>query len=430
MAIVRKGNSYNYSDVRQKILSQREQADLKNKWLEYRLDHILPMVMKRAGIDMWLVISREYNEDPVVMSLLPAPAINAWGRPILVFTLQEDGTVEKLYVQRRAGTASNKFYTIVPSPDKDQWKGLYEVVKERNPKKIGVNFNIASAHCDGIGHGDFLSLEKALGEEYMKRVVSAEEVCIGWLETRTEEEMAAYEGICHIAHSIIDEAFSRKVVNPGITTALDVQWWIKQKMADLGVPAWFPPNVQIIRPGYGFAGSLPEESVIMPGDILWTDYGIIYLELYSDQQEIAYVLKHGEKDAPEGIKQALKTGNRLQDILKNEIKVGRTGNEILQKTVEEAERQGVRGAIYSHPIGYHGHAAGPVFGTYDTNLPVPISGDHILHDNTCYSMELYAYANVPEWDNQEIRVQLEQDIVVKDGVVSFLDGRQEELHLI
>ncbi len=428
MAITRKNKQYTESEFKNKILPLRAQGALKNKWLKYRLENILPNIMRRDNMDMWIIITREYNEDPVFMSLMPSPEITAWGRPILVFTLKENGTLEKLMIQRRPMGGQMFEYEMPAHESGDQWVCLRDIVKERDPKSIGINVNEHFAFSDGLSHNDYLRLKEAIGEEYMARTKSAVNVAMGWLETRTEEEMEAYESICHLAHSIIDEAFSPKVIVPGVTTPQDVQWWIRQKMADLNVPAWFPPNIQILRQGVN--GYVPETEVIHQGDILWSDYGIQYLGLCTDQQEWAYVLKRGEKEPPKGIQDALKEGNKLQDILASCFVEGKTGNEILLSTLEAAKKAGVRGSIYTHPIGHHGHGAGPMIGRYDTNLPVPGKGDYPLYANTCHSMELYAIAEIPEWDNQEIHVMLEQDIVFTGGKVYFLDGRQEEIHII
>lgn len=421
----------NTESYRNKILPLRARSDVRNRWLKERLDTILPEIMKREGFDMWLVIAREYNEDPVIMTLLPEPAMAARRRTILVFMLKDDNTVERLTVSRYGQPG---FYEVVWDPAKEgQYECLARIIREHDPKRIGINVSVESAFGDGLSHNEFVELERALGSAYMARVKSAERLCIGWLERRIQPELVVYPGIVEIGHALIAEMFSSVTIQPGITTTDDLVWWLRQKMLDLGFQAWFQPDVDIQAAGEGFAEFNTHDekrTVILPGDLLWCDVGFYYLGLATDQQEVAYVPKPGETDAPAGLKAALADGNRLQDIHMEAMAVGRTGNQVLKIGLERAKAEGIDAMIYSHPLGYHGHAAGPTIGLWDQQGGVPGKGDYEIFDETCYSIELNVRKDVPEWGGQSVRIALEQDAVMSGGKMGWLHGRQTKFHLI
>jgi len=415
-----------------KILPLGQRAEVRNRWLRQRLDELLPEIMAREGFDMWIVIAREYNEDPVIMTLLPEPMMSARRRTILVFSLREDEGLERLVLSRYG---LGELYEGVWNPDEeDQYDCLGRVVRERDPGSIGIDISETFAFGDGLTHGEYLQLAAALGEAYMARTRGAERLAVGWLERRIQPEIDAYSGIVEIAHAIIADAFSSRVVHPGITTTEDIVWWMRQRILDLGLGTWFQPSVSIQARGQGAPkpGDRPEgaRKLILPGDLLHCDMGIQYLGLATDAQQNAYVLKLGEAGAPEGLRAALVTANRLQDILVGEFKAGRTGNQILAAALGRATGEGIRASIYTHPLGYHGHAAGPTIGLWDRQDGVPGRGDYELFDDTCYALELNIRQDVPEWGGQEVRMALEEDVVFTGGAVHWLDGRQTELHLI
>lgn len=416
-----------YKDV---ILPLREQAEVKNRWLEERLETVIPMVMNRSDFDMWLIICNEYNEDPVLMSMLPATSMGARRLTILVFAKKDDGTVERFSVDRYG---QGKFFETQWNPDKEgQWECLTRLIKERDPQKIGVNYSDTFAFGDGLSYALASNLNEALGEEYMKRCSSASDLAVGWLETRTDSELAAYPTLVKMGHALIAEAFSNKVIQAGVTTTDDVIWYMRQKMHDMGLKAWFHPSCELQAPGQSFEFlQKPKRKLIQPGDLLWCDVGFYYLGLATDQQQHAYVLKPNEKDAPEGLKSALSDTNHLQDIHLRHMKVGDTGNEVLKNTLNEAQIFGMNAQIYSHPLGFHGHAAGPTIGLWDQQGGVKGRGDYPVYDSTVYSIELNLRKEIPEWDNQTVRIQLEEDAVMKNGKINWLDSRLEgNYHLI
>ncbi|MBN1136498.1 MAG: M24 family metallopeptidase, partial [Anaerolineae bacterium] len=342
-----------------KILPLREQVRVHNRWLEQRLDRVLPELMRREGFDMWIVVAREYNEDPVVMTLLPQPAMSARRRTILVFSLQPDGRVDRLALDRYG---FGDLYRSAWNPDEEEQHAcLARVVAERQPQVIGLNVCQTFALGDGLTHSEHERIAAALGDELMGRVRGAGRLCIGWLERRIKAERIVYPGIVEMGHALIAEAFSSRVIQPGVTTTEDVAWWMRQTIADLGLYAWFQPDVEIQAQGQRFDAQDKRE-LILPGDVLHCDVGFVYLGLATDQQQNAYVLKPGERDVPPGLKEALTAGNRLQDIHAEEMVLGRTGNEVLRAALDKAKAKGLQASIYTHPLGYHGHAAGPTIG--------------------------------------------------------------------
>ncbi|MEM3616181.1 MAG: M24 family metallopeptidase [Candidatus Methanomethylicia archaeon] len=424
-------NTYDISSIKKKILPLRERATIVSEWLKERLDKLLPELMMNEEIDMWIVDGREYNEDPIMLSLLPSTMLSARRRTILIFTLRRDGSLEKLVLSRYG---IEGFYEGVWNPEKeDQFSCLARMVEERNPKTIGLNFSENFQHADGLTYTEYNLLSKALGG-YMERVKSAERLAVRWLEKRIKPEIDAYPGIVEIAHTIVREAFSSNVIHPRITTTEDVVWWIRQTILDLGLETWFQPTVDIQAPdnpprNFGVSQEVGRKRII-PGDMIHCDVGIRYLNLCTDTQHNAYILKLGEKDALESLRNALKITNRLQDILLEEFEVGKTGNQILRSALEKAFKEGIKGRIYTHPLGFHGHGAGPTIGLWDNQNEIPGRGDYEIVNDTCFSIELCTYHKIPEWGGMEIRLALEDDVVFTNNKPYWLHGRQEELYLI
>jgi len=266
-------------------------------------------------------------------------------------------------------------------------------------------------------------------------VVSAEQLAIGWLETRTPGEMAVYQQIVRIAHDILAEGLSDAVIQPGISTTSDVEWWYRDRIRELKLTTWFHPSVDLDRPDEpeedikASIATQHDEETIMPGDLLHVDFGITYLRLNTDTQQHAYVLKPGETEAPDELKAALVRGNRLQDILTGHFETGRSGNEILAATLAQAGQEGITASIYTHPIGFHGHAAGPTIGLWDQQGGVPGRGDYPLYPNTAHSIELYAATDIASW-GKSVRIRLEEDAFFDGDDTYYIDGRQKEFLLI
>jgi len=416
------------------ILSMKERAEVVDRLLAERFETVVPMLMRREGIDMWIISAREYNEDPVMRTMLPATWLNARRRTVLVFydRAPELG-MERLAVARYAmGDAFPSAWN--PEEQPDQWARLAEIVAERDPQRIGLNVSEMFATADGLTASEQEGMLAAWPQKYVDRITGAENLSVGWLETRTESEMEIYPMIMKIARDIIEEGLSENVIQPGVTTTDDVEWWYRERIRDLNLITWFHPSVDVQRADSGERdgdfSAREESNVIRMGDLVHMDFGITYMRLNTDTQMLAYVLKHGESDAPQDLHDAMAVGNRLQDILTDQFETGRSGNEILLSALNQAAEEGINATIYTHPIGFHGHGAGPTIGLWDQQGGVPGRGDYPLYPMTAHSIELNAAVPIAAWDNKVVRIMLEEDAIFDGENVTYLDPRQERLLLI
>jgi Xaa-Pro aminopeptidase len=415
--------------INAQILSERDRADLRDKILSNRFENLLPNLMDRAEIDMWLVISREYNEDPVMRTMLPATWLNARRRTILVFYRnKKKNTIEKLAVARYdVGQNITSAWDKEKQPN--QWARLVEIIEERNPNKIGVNISPTFGIAEGLVVTDYEELKEVLPPNLEDKLVSAEQLAVSWIETRTEMEMELYNTLVEITHNIIAEAFSEKVIIPGETTTEDVVWWMRQKVTQLGLETWFHPTVDVQRNNEALKSHIAsfskakEEAVIIAGDLLHCDFGITYIGLNTDCQQHAYVLKEGESEVPKFLEEAFKNGNRVQDIFTGNFEEGKTGNQILLKSLSEAKAEGLRPSIYTHPLGVYGHSAGPTIGMWDSQGGVSGAGDYLLYRNTVYAIELNTTVTIPEW-NKDIRIMLEEAGFYGEDGFRYVNKRQ------
>ena len=416
----------------------REQHAIRQAWLKTRLEQVLPSLMRKHGISMWIVANREYNEDPVFRSLVSPSLFAARRRTILVFTDQgpEKG-VERLAL---GGGSNGGLYTVYHDPDletrelwgKAQWALLRKAVDERKPERIAIDISQTHAFSDGLSAGEREQLEAALGP-WTAKIVRAEELPLEYLEIRVPEMIPAYRNLMRISHGLLARAFSNEVITPGKTTTADVEWWLRQRVNDLGLGEWFAPTVDLQRRGVKPAAIVGEkgEVVIQRGDHLHSDFGIHALGLTTDTQHVGYVLREGETDAPAGLRRALANSNRLQDLLLERLKPGRTGNEILADTLAAAKKEGLTATVYTHPIGDHGHGAGPIIGLWDRQEGVPGRGDVKVLPSTWFSIELEATTPVPEWDGQAVRSAQEEDAMLDEsGRVSWVLPRQTKYLLV
>ncbi len=421
--------------VSAQILPEQDRAMLKDEILADRFNNLLPQLMDDTNIDMWLVISREYNEDPVMRTMLPATWLNARRRTILVFYRNKaKNTIEKLAVARYdVGKNINSAWEKEKQPQ--QWARLVEIIEERNPEKIGINISEHFGIADGLVLTDYNELNEALPLHLKGKLVSAEKLAIAWIETRTEKEMELYNTLVSVTHKIVDEAFSSKVITPGKTTTDDVVWWMRQKVTDMGLETWFHPTIDIQRSDealkshiYSFTKG-EKDKVILPGDLLHCDFGITYIGLNTDCQEHAYVLQEGETQVPDFLQKAFADGNRVQDIFTGFFEEGKTGNEILAASLAKGKAEGLRPSIYTHPLGTYGHSSGTTLGMWDSQGGVPVNGDYPLHYNTVYAIELNTTVTLVEW-NKDIRIMLEEaGFFGKDGF-RYVNGRQEAIKAI
>ncbi|NLT58775.1 MAG: M24 family metallopeptidase [Clostridiales bacterium] len=415
---------------RRSVLPMERQYQIRDESLKARLNKLLPALMKQCDIDFWIVICKEYNEDPVFTTMIPANQLYGSRLSALAFARKADGTVDALNVARPNGRF-DPFYKNTFSPkDADegaQWAHIANVIKAYDPKKIAINVAENCAMADGLTKHLYDKLAAAVGEEYVGRFVSAEALAIRWLETRTPEELLRYEAIYGLAVDIFEEGLSRRVIVPGKTHTSDVEWWLREEVHRLGLRESFANTVSIVRKGYP---ELRASDVIMPGDLVHCDFGLFYLGLATDMQRMIYVLRDGEETAPQGILDAYKACNRFQDICAENFVEGRTGNEVFRHAMEQARAEGLRPMLYTHPIGYRCHAPGTTIGLWDQQREVPGRGDIILYRNTCHALELNNTHYVPEWGH-DVKIMQEETIAfVEDGKLHFYGPTRDVLRCI
>lgn len=413
--------------------SLREQATEQQAWLAKRLTEVMPEILRRHGIDMWILSMREYAEDPVFFSMVSPTTFAARRRSIYVF--HDQGPEKGVARLALGGGDQGGLFTAYSDPNPpvqgaelvgdDQWRLLRQLVEKADPKKIALNIDPVHAFSDGLGAGEREALEAALGPELSKRIVREPRLAIEYMESRIPEMMPRYREVQETVHALIGTAFSRAVIEPGTTTTEDVEWWLRQRVHDLGMGTWFQPNVE--KAGAEDWGT----GVIQRGDALWVDFGVIALGMHTDTQHVGYVLKEGESEPPAGLRACLATTNRLQDILLAEMTPGRTGNEALLAARAAMTKAGIDGTIYSHPVGDRGHAAGPMIGLWDRQEGVPVRGDLKLRPGTWFSIELQATSPIPEWGGRRLACRQEEEAYLDDqGNRHWLYRRQERFHLV
>jgi len=421
------------------ILPLRERASVYNEILEWRLDNILPTIMREEGVEMWVVINFEYDEDPIYMTLVPEPIMSARRLSILVFHDSDDGFKKLTANWHGSGSAGQMYENIFTDRSKGanhQFSVLADYIREQDPRNIAIDYSPHYDYVDEFSHANGLSafhkdlLDQSLEERFRARLVPADDVIMRWYETRSPRELSLYRYMTGIAHDLIREFFSNQVIVPDVTTAEDAQWWIRQRINDLGLDTWFHPSIDIRRSPEDMERYGRDDNVIRRGDLLHCDVGISYLGLNTDMQHNAYVLRLGETAPPKGLQDLLRKGNRLQEIHMEEMTIGRTGNDILAAILERGRGEGLRPTVYTHPVGPYGHGSGTMIGMSEKQEFVPGTGEHPLHPNTVYAMEFSVAGDVPEWGGVEVSMGLEEQVVVTADGAHLADGYPRRLYLI
>jgi Xaa-Pro aminopeptidase len=424
---------------------------MQQAWLQKRLDTFLAPLMRKHGIDMWVIPMREYAEDPVFKALTAPETFAARRRTIYVFfdkCAATGAAVSTSCLERIAlgGTSQGGVFEARRSTKQaagdvgtgrqaelwgdEQWQALKAVIEERTPRVIGIDRSTVFAFSDGLSSGELQGMSVALGEQWTSRFRNAEALPLELIASRLPEEEAFFEKMNALVWSLTQEMFSSKTITPGTTKTSDLVWWWRQRVTDLGMDTWFQPSVSVQRQGKT-AAEIGNDPVIERGDVLHCDVGITVARLNTDTQHNAYVLRPGETDAPEGLKRALANSNTLQDIVVSELRPGRTGNEILAASLARMKVQQINGTVYSHPVGLHGHGAGPLIGLWDYQEGVSGRGDAKVVPSMWYSIELQSTTPVPEWGGQAVRMAQEEDVIIDAaGKVRWAKGRQDTLFLV
>jgi Xaa-Pro aminopeptidase len=423
----------------------REQSERQQRWLAQRLEQFLPPLMRQYGIDFWVIPMREYNEDPLFRAITSPTTFAARRRTIYLFHDRgPERGVERLAL---GGTSQGGVYEAVRTTKEipglagvagrtaelwgdEQWQVLKRVVEERQPQKIGINVSRTFAFADGLTAGEYEGMREALGPAWAAKFTPVEGLAVDLLALRLEDEERFYRDLQQLVWSLIEEMFSERTITPGVTRTSDLVWWWRQRVTDLGLATWFQPSVSVQRQGAS-AAQVGEDPVIQRGDLLWCDVGLTALGLNTDTQHNAYVLRQGENAPPAGLRAALARSNRLQDLLFEATKPGRSGNDILFEVLTRMRGEGLDGTVYSHPIGLHGHGAGSLIGLWDYQDGVPGRGDHKVTGSMWFSSELQVTTPVAEWGGQPVRIAQEEDFAVgPDGRARWVYKRQSDFWLV
>lgn len=412
-----------------KLLLVREQVKVREDWLKKRLDTVLLPMMRKHGVAMWIVVNEEFHADPVIEQI--APPIPFMGRRDFFILADTGEKLEKYAVVRYDDEHLKNHYTVLNPPGNQIAATLKKIVAEKNPKTIALNIGSGRGQSDGLTYEGYKFLAETLGKETEARFVSGKKFIADYLDTRLPEEMEHYRTAVLVTDLLTRRAFSGEVVTPGKTTVGDVRWWLMQQVNNLGLSVWFVPDLRVQRQtsssedAMKFLEVAKESTIIERGDLIHLDFGINYMGLSTDWQKLAYILKTGEKDAPQGLKDALKNTNRLQDALFAIARAGMTGSEVYTAAMAEMKKQNIQAMIYSHPLGAHGHGLGAPIST-----PRATNDEERFRLGSITSIELNTATKVPEWNNQPVFMFAEDDAVMTEKGYEFIRPRQTELYLI
>jgi Xaa-Pro aminopeptidase len=413
-----------------KLLTLREQSEVRQSWLKKRFDTVLLPMMRKHGAAMWIVTNEEFHSDAVTESIVP-PVPMVGRRDFFIF--HDNGqTLERFAVVRYEEEQLKKFYTLI-SPARDKTaETIKKIVEDRKPKTIALNMGYGRGQTDGITHDAYKFLAATLGKDYETRFVSAGNLITDYLDTRLPEEMEHYRTAVLVTDILTRRAFSNEVITPGKTTVGDVRWWFLQQLNNLGLTTWFQPDLRVQRTAKANANSqqflsvADESTVLERGDVIHIDCGLIYMGLSTDWQKHGYLLREGERDAPAGLKNALKNTNLLQDAIFKAARAGMTGQEVYEAVMADMKRQNIEAMIYSHPIGNQGHGLGA---SIDFRRALGTSPERI-RPGSYISIELNTSTAVPEWNNQKVTIMAEDDAFMSEKGYEFFRPRQTEFYLI
>ena len=403
-----------------KIRSLKEQYALKDQCLKERLEIILPQVMEDADVDMWIVASKEYHEDPTFKAMVPAEYLTARRITMFAFSKEADGIHR--YSLSMPDKSVAKFYESKWQFGKeDQMVALKRLIEDKDPKRIALNMSKEFAVCDGFSIGLYQMFKESLGEDIMNKMVNDDLLAMKFMEIRTPTELKLMPEVMSVAHDIMERMYTTDVIKPGITTTNDLEWFMKEEVNKLGLSYWFEPTMDLQRKNGD--ESRYDSCVIQKGDLLHCDFGIYYMNMCTDTQRLGYVAKDDEDTMPQYLLDGMKVGNRFQDIVRENMIVGRTGNEVFEAAMKQAKEEGIQAMLYSHPCNMYGHGPGPTIGLFSNQNAIPVKGDVKLSNNTVYALEL----NVKVDDYYYF---LEETVALTDDGVNFLYKDRDKITFI
>lgn len=417
-----------------KLLSVREQLDVRERWLKTRLDTMLLPMMRRHKVAMWIVTNEEFHPEPVVPTIAP-PIPYEGRRDFFIFTDRGGDKLDRIALVRYPEEHLRSFFEVVNPPGREIQATLKKIVEERNPKTIALNIGGTRGATNGLTYEAHKFLTETLGKDFAERFVTAAPLIVEYMDTRLPDELEHYRKAVELTEIITRRAFSNEVITPGKTTVGDVRYWWLQQMNNKGLDTWFHPDMRIQRKNQEtgktqqFLSVADESMVIQRGDVIHIDCGLNYMGLSTDWQKMGYVLRTGERDVPEGLKRAFANTNRLQDALFSHIKPGAWGHDVYDATMADMKAAGIEAMIYSHSIGNQGHGLGA---SVDFRRPVAgaVSFEPPFREGSYTSIELNTSTPVAEWGGQKVTIMAEDDTyLTKDGMKWFRP-RQTSFYVI
>jgi Xaa-Pro aminopeptidase len=416
-----------------KLLSLREQTAVREQWLKTRLDTMLLPMMRRHNISMWIVTTEEFHSDTIAEYI--APPIPYVGRRDFFIFVDRGDKLERIALVRYVEEHLKSFFEVLNTPAAATLK---KIVEERQPKTIALNMGGTRGATNGLTHDAYKFLAETLGEEYSRRFVSAASLIVEYQDTRLPEELEHYRTAVTLTDILTQRALSNEVITPGKTTVGDVRWWLLQQVNNLGLGVWFQADLRVQRQNKEtgktsqFLSVADEAMIIERGDVIHVDFGLNYMGFSTDWQKHAYLLKPGEKDAPEGLKRAMANTNRLQDLVFKHARAGVSGSDVYAATMADCKSEGIEAMIYSHSVGTQGHALGasidfrrPANGTGGAAVP-----SELLRLGSYTSIELNTSTPVAEWGGQKVTIMAEDDAYMTAEGFKWFRPRQTQFYLI
>jgi Xaa-Pro aminopeptidase len=417
------------------LLRWSEQITIRERWLTQRHAMLLPM-MRRHNIGMWIVVNEEFHDDPLSQYIAP-PRPYTGNRDVFVFIDGGDKGLKKYAITGYTEENLARFFdapTDEPRPAGPTLRMLYDTWQ---PKTIGLGIGGRRGQTRSLGYDAWKFLADAMGTEATTRFTSASDLIEEYLDTRLPDEMEHYRTAVAVTEGIVKHALSPAVITPGTTTVGDVRRHLYDALWAAGVRTWFQPDLRVQRAGgdiatsRGFLAVATEGIVIEPGDLVHIDFGISYMGFDTDWQKMAYVLRPGETDAPQGLKLALQNTNTLQDALMlRHSRPGLTGGAVFRATMAEMKEKGIEAMVYSHPIGTQGHGLGAGIDFRAANRSDTTALSSRLRLGSYISIELNTGTPVPEWGGKKVFVMMEDDAHLTPDGFRFFRPRQEQFYLI
>jgi len=416
------------------LLPWSQQLAVREQWLVKRHEMILPM-MRAHGIDMWIVVNEEFHDDPLTQYIAP-PRPYAGNRDYFVFVDTGDKGLRKIAITGFSEENLKKFFES-PDEPRPADKVLPELYEQYKPKKIALSYGARRGVERSITYDTYNLIAEKMGSDAAQHFVPAADLIEDYLDTRIPEEFATYTAMVQLTDSLTRRSLSSEVIHPGKTTVGDVRRWLYDQLWENRVGTWFQPDLRVQRKSKkndtsrGFLAVASEETVIERGDVVHLDFGITYMGLNTDWQKMAYVLLPGEKDAPPGLKNAMKNTNTLQDALTHTARPAKLASEVYSQTMDEMKQKGIEAQIYSHPIGNQGHGLGPSIDFRSTQRSdIGATAAKPLRKGAYLSVELNTQTAVPEWDGQKVYIMMEDDAYLTDEGYKFFIPRQEAFYLV